>query len=59
MAKKIQVYDICDNCLTKEWVTDKWWNYSQTDHKPLTLKCHITGEHIVRGTRACRQIKHL
>lgn len=46
----------CDTCITKHWVTDKEWNYSQITHLPITLVCHIDGEHIVRGTNAC--IKH-
>lgn len=45
----------CDTCTTMHWVTDKEWNYSIQDHLPLTLVCHITGKHIVRGTTACEQ----
>lgn len=56
MAKRTRINrDItCDTCIRKNWVTDKEWNYSQIDHKPLTLVCHITGEHIVRETAACK-----
>lgn len=47
---------ICDQCPNIEWVTDKDWNYSIQDHKPLTLICPLDGEHIVRETRACDEI---
>lgn len=46
---------LCDSCTKMHWITDKEYLYSQVDHQPIILECHIDGERIVRGTCACEQ----
>lgn len=57
MRKKLpaNTFKCCD-CELKDWVTDKEWNYSIQDHLPLTLVCHLTGQHRVRSEKACNKI---